>query len=108
MAVGIDLGTTNSVVAIVTADGGPNTVPVVGDDFALPSVVAFEKDGNVLVGQAAQKQATSNPGNTFYSVKRLVGREFDSVQKVRLCARCSLHPCRHLHLQANAAPAPCR
>jgi molecular chaperone DnaK (HSP70) len=83
VAVGIDLGTTNSVVAVVTASGGPNTIPVTGDDFALPSVVAFQKDGNVLVGEPAKKQASANPGNTFYSVKRLVGREYESVKKVR-------------------------
>ena len=80
--IGIDLGTTNSVGAVVrggeavvipTAEGGP----------ICPSVVAFSKNGEVLVGQVAKRQAIVNPENTVYSIKRFMGRHFDEVESER-------------------------
>ncbi|HAD35858.1 MAG TPA: molecular chaperone DnaK [Gammaproteobacteria bacterium] len=74
--IGIDLGTTNSCVAVM--DGG--TAKVIENsegDRTTPSVVAFTEDGEVLVGQSAKRQAVTNPHNTVFAVKRLVGRKFD-------------------------------
>ena len=74
--IGIDLGTTNSCVAVM--DGG--TAKVIENsegDRTTPSVVAFAEDGEVLVGQSAKRQAVTNPHNTVFAVKRLVGRKFD-------------------------------
>src|SRR5210317_1336733 len=82
--IGIDLGTTNSCVAII--DGGkPKVVENSEGDRTTPSIVAFTKDDEVLVGQAAKRQAVTNPTNTLYAVKRLIGRKFseDVVQKDR-------------------------
>jgi molecular chaperone DnaK len=80
--IGIDLGTTNSCVAIM--DGGkPRVIENSEGDRTTPSVVAFTKDDEVLVGQSAKRQAVTNPSNTLYAVKRLIGRRFDEkiVQK---------------------------
>src|SRR5210317_2554057 len=80
--IGIDLGTTNSCVAII--DGGkPKVVENSEGDRTTPSIVAFTKDDEVLVGQAAKRQAVTNPTNTLFAVKRLIGRRFDDevVQK---------------------------
>lgn len=78
ISVGIDLGTTNSVVACVTEDGGPDLIPVEDESWILPSVVGFRKrPADVLVGTVAKRQQAVNPLNTFYSVKRLIGREYD-------------------------------
>jgi molecular chaperone DnaK len=80
--IGIDLGTTNSVAAVVrggesvvipTAEGGP----------ICPSVVAFNKNGEVLVGQVAKRQAIVNPENTVYSIKRFIGRRYEEVESER-------------------------
>src|SRR5210317_2424904 len=82
--IGIDLGTTNSCVAII--DGGkPKVVENSEGDRTTPSIVAFTKDDEVLVGQAAKRQAVTNPTNTLHAVKRLIGRKFseDVVQKDR-------------------------
>jgi molecular chaperone DnaK len=77
-AVGIDLGTTNSVVAVM--EGGKPTVIINAEGNRLtPSVVAFTKDGQHLVGQLAKRQAVLNPENTIYSIKRLIGRRFGEV-----------------------------
>ena len=74
--VGIDLGTTNSVVAVM--EGGEATVISTAEGGRLaPSVVAFNKNGERLVGQTAKRQATINPENTVFSVKRFIGRRFD-------------------------------
>ncbi len=74
--VGIDLGTTNSVVAVM--EGGEATVISTAEGGRLaPSVVAFNKNGERLVGQTAKRQATINPENTIFSVKRFIGRRFD-------------------------------
>ncbi|MGJ3248721.1 MAG: molecular chaperone DnaK [Elainellaceae cyanobacterium] len=76
--VGIDLGTTNSCVAVM--EGGKPTVIANAEGFrTTPSVVAFAKNGDRLVGQIAKRQAVMNPQNTFYSVKRFIGRKFEEV-----------------------------
>lgn len=74
--VGIDLGTTNSVVAVMEG-GEPTVIPTSEGGRLCPSVVAFTKTGERLVGQTARRQATVNPDNTIFSVKRLMGRRFD-------------------------------
>jgi molecular chaperone DnaK len=74
--IGIDLGTTNSCVAIM--DGGkPRVIENSEGDRTTPSIVAFTKDGEVLVGQPAKRQAVTNPQNTLFAIKRLIGRKFD-------------------------------
>ena len=74
--IGIDLGTTNSCVAIM--EGGKSKVLENAEgERTTPSVVAFAKDGKRLVGQPAKRQAVTNPENTFYSIKRLIGRSYD-------------------------------
>ncbi len=78
-AIGIDLGTTNSVVAIVQA-GEPVVIPNQEGSRTTPSVVAFTDKGERLVGQIAKRQAITNPENTVFSIKRLMGRKFDSKQ----------------------------
>jgi molecular chaperone DnaK len=76
--VGIDLGTTNSVVAVM--EGGKPSVIQNAEGFrTTPSVVAFTKSGDKLVGQIAKRQAVINPDNTFYSVKRFIGRKSEEV-----------------------------
>ncbi|MCX8022512.1 MAG: molecular chaperone DnaK [Syntrophorhabdaceae bacterium] len=77
--IGIDLGTTNSVVAIM--EGGDPKVIINEEGSRLtPSVVAFTKDGEILVGQTAKRQAITNPENTIFSIKRFMGRRFSEVQ----------------------------
>ena len=77
--IGIDLGTTNSCVAIM--DGGKAKVIENSEgDRTTPSVVAYTKDGEVLVGASAKRQAVTNPKNTFYAVKRLIGRKFGDAE----------------------------
>ncbi|MDQ3732200.1 MAG: Hsp70 family protein, partial [Pseudomonadota bacterium] len=80
--IGIDLGTTNSCVAVMEG----KTAKVIENsegDRTTPSIVAFTEDGEVLVGQSAKRQAVTNPANTLYAIKRLIGRRFqeDAVQK---------------------------
>jgi len=84
--IGIDLGTTNSCVAVVegvSASGAPEVKVIPNSEGArtTPSVVAFTKTGERLVGQAAKRQAVTNPQNTVFSVKRFMGRKFDEVQE---------------------------
>jgi molecular chaperone DnaK len=74
--IGIDLGTTNSCVAIMEG-GKPKVIENSEGDRTTPSIVAFTKDGEVLVGQSAKRQAVTNPANTVAAVKRLIGRKFD-------------------------------
>src|SRR5262245_66518757 len=76
--IGIDLGTTNSVVAVMQG-GEPVVIPNQEGARTTPSVVAITKTGERLVGQVAKRQAVTNPENTVYSIKRLMGRRFDEV-----------------------------
>jgi len=80
--IGIDLGTTNSCVAVMEG-GEPRVIENAEGDRTTPSIVAFTKDGEVLVGQSAKRQAVTNPTNTLFAIKRLIGRRFDEdvVQK---------------------------
>ena len=78
--IGIDLGTTNSVVAVMQA-GQPNVVPNQEGGRTTPSVVAFTKTGERLVGQAAKRQAVTNPENTIFSIKRFMGRRPGEVRE---------------------------
>jgi molecular chaperone DnaK len=78
--IGIDLGTTNSVVAVMEG-GEPVVITNSEGSRTTPSVVAFTKDGNRLVGQVAKRQAVTNPENTIYSIKRFMGRRFDEVSE---------------------------
>jgi len=78
--IGIDLGTTNSVVAIIEG-GEPNVIPNEEGGRTTPSVVAFTKTGERLVGQVAKRQAITNPENTIYSVKRFMGRRYEEVRE---------------------------
>src|SRR5271165_4433279 len=73
--IGIDLGTTNSCVSIMEG-GKPKVIENSEGDRTTPSIVAFTKDGEVLVGQSAKRQAVTNPQNTLAAVKRLIGRKF--------------------------------
>jgi molecular chaperone DnaK len=78
--IGIDLGTTNSVVAVMEG-GEPIVITNSEGGRTTPSVVAFAKDGNRLVGQVAKRQAVTNPENTIYSIKRFMGRRFNEVSE---------------------------
>jgi len=80
--IGIDLGTTNSCVAVMEG-GEPRVIENAEGDRTTPSIVAFTKDDEVLVGQSAKRQAVTNPTNTLFAIKRLIGRKFDEdvVQK---------------------------
>ncbi|HMP52050.1 MAG TPA: Hsp70 family protein, partial [Candidatus Melainabacteria bacterium] len=77
-SVGIDLGTTNSVVAVMEG-GQPTVISNAEGGRTTPSVVAFTKSGERLVGQLARRQAVLNPENTVYSIKRFMGRRFSEV-----------------------------
>ena len=81
-SVGIDLGTTNSVIAVIEA-GAPEVIANAEGNRTTPSVVAFTKDGDRLVGSLAKRQATLNPEGTVYSVKRFMGRKFSEVASER-------------------------
>ncbi len=80
--IGIDLGTTNSCVAVLDA-GDPRVIENSEGDRTTPSIIAYTEDGEILVGQNAKRQAVTNPNNTLFAVKRLIGRKFkdDVVQK---------------------------
>ena len=80
--IGIDLGTTNSCVAVMEG-GEPKVIENSEGDRTTPSIVAFTKDGEILVGQTAKRQAVTNPTNTLFAIKRLIGRRFsdDVVRK---------------------------
>src|SRR3954468_17930857 len=76
--IGIDLGTTNSCVAVMEGSQ-PTVIPNSEGARTTPSVVGFTKTGERLVGQAAKRQAVTNPQNTIFSLKRFMGRKFDEV-----------------------------
>jgi len=75
-AIGIDLGTTNSCMAVMEG-GEPVVIPSAEGGRTVPSMVAIAKTGERLVGQIAKRQAVTNPENTIFSIKRLMGRRFD-------------------------------
>src|ERR1700757_3599320 len=76
--IGIDLGTTNSCVAVMEG-GSPAVIPNAEGNRTTPSVVAFSKTGERLVGQVAKRQAITNPANTVFSIKRFMGRKSSEV-----------------------------
>ncbi len=76
--IGIDLGTTNSVVSVMEG-GDPVVIPNAEGGRTTPSVVAFTKDGERLVGQVAKRQAVTNPKQTIFSIKRFMGRRIREV-----------------------------
>src|SRR5512135_736285 len=76
--IGIDLGTTNSVVSVMEGTT-PVVIPNADGGRTTPSVVGFKKDGERLVGSAAKRQAVTNPKHTVYSIKRFMGRTFNEV-----------------------------
>src|SRR5690606_4534561 len=80
--IGIDLGTTNSCVAVLEG-GKARVIENAEGDRTTPSIIAFSKDGETLVGQPAKRQSVTNPKNTLFAIKRLIGRQFndDVVQK---------------------------
>ncbi|HXF85834.1 MAG TPA: molecular chaperone DnaK [Anaerolineales bacterium] len=80
--IGIDLGTTNSVVAVMEG-GQPTVIPTAEGGRLCPSVVAFNKNGERLVGQTAKRQAVINAENTIYSIKRFIGRRYDDTEQER-------------------------
>ena len=77
--IGIDLGTTNSCVAIMEG-GKARVIENSEGDRTTPSIVALTKDGEWIVGASAKRQAVTNPKNTFYAVKRLIGRKFTDAE----------------------------
>lgn len=78
--IGIDLGTTNSAVAVMEG-GDPKVIVNEEGNTTTPSIVAFTKGGEILVGQVAKRQAVTNPENTIYSIKRFMGRRYDEVSE---------------------------
>src|SRR3989338_6056085 len=82
--IGIDLGTTNSVVAVMEG-GEPKVIHNEEGSRLTPSVVAYQPDGQILVGQPAKRQAITNPEKTVYSIKRFIGRKFNEVpEEIRI------------------------
>ena len=78
--VGIDLGTTNSVVAVMEG-GKPLVIPNSEGSRTTPSVVGFNKEGELVVGQMARRQAVLNPQNTYYGIKRFMGRRYSELNE---------------------------
>src|SRR6201989_198901 len=78
--IGIDLGTTNSCMAVIEG-GEPTVIPNAEGGRTTPSVVAFTKDGQRLVGAPAKRQQVTNPQNTIFSIKRFMGRKYDEVSE---------------------------
>jgi len=98
--IGIDLGTTNSVVGVMEG-GSPVVIPNQEGSRLTPSVVAFTKEGEVLVGQVAKRQAITNPENTIFSIKRFMGRRYEEVQQ-----ETKLVPYRVVPAPANGVEMP--
>jgi len=84
--IGIDLGTTNSVVAVMSG-GEPMVIPTAEGERLLPSVVAVNKNHERIVGRAARNQAIVNPENTIFSIKRFMGRKYDDPEVQRTIGR---------------------
>src|SRR5437764_12714189 len=80
--IGIDLGTTNSVVPLMESRD-PKVIENEEGNRLTPSVVGFSKDGEILVGQVARRQAITNPENTVYSIKRFMGRKFEETNSAQ-------------------------
>ncbi|MEW9798301.1 molecular chaperone DnaK [Alteromonas sp. CYL-A6] len=80
--IGIDLGTTNSCVAVLDGDK-PRVIENAEGDRTTPSIIAYTKDGETLVGQSAKRQAVTNPENTLFAIKRLIGRRFEDKEVQR-------------------------
>ncbi|MDB5118791.1 MAG: hscA [Sphingobacteriales bacterium] len=78
--VGIDLGTTNSLVAFINPDGNPQVINDTGKGVLVPSIVHFQKDGGVIVGNDAKEYLITDPENTIFSVKRLLGRSYHDIE----------------------------
>ena len=78
--IGIDLGTTNSCVAVIEG-GKPGVISNSDGMRTTPSIVAFTKDNETLIGQSAKRQSVTNPKNTVFSAKRFIGRSYDEVSK---------------------------
>ena len=74
--IGIDLGTTNSCVSVMEGNT-PKVIENAEGARTTPSIIAYQEDGEILVGAAAKRQAVTNPKNTLFAVKRLIGRRFD-------------------------------
>ena len=89
--IGIDLGTTNSCVAVLDGDSA-KVIENAEGGRTTPSIIAYTDDGETLVGQAAKRQAVTNPENTLYAIKRLIGRRFkDDVTEVREGFECGVN-----------------
>ena len=80
LIVGIDLGTTNSLVAFINPDGNPQVINDTGKGLLVPSVIHFHGDGHIIVGNEAKEFLISDPQNTIFSVKRLLGRSFKDIE----------------------------
>ncbi|MGL5039288.1 MAG: Hsp70 family protein, partial [Aeromonas sp.] len=80
--IGIDLGTTNSCVAILDGDTA-RVIENAEGDRTTPSIIAYADDGEILVGQPAKRQAITNPNNTLFAIKRLIGRRFEDEEVQR-------------------------
>src|SRR3954471_11278039 len=93
--IGIDLGTTNSCVAVMEG-GEPVVIPNSEGSRTTPSMVAYTESGERLVGQIAKRQAITNPENTIFAVKRLIGRRFDAPESKKAM---SLSPFRVVEAQ---------
>ena len=91
--IGIDLGTTNSCVAIMEG-GEPVVIPNSEGSRTTPSVVAITESGERLVGQIAKRQSITNPDNTIFSIKRLIGRKYDSPRSRKRRSICRIRSCR--------------
>ena len=87
--VGIDLGTTNSVIAVMEG-GVPTVIPNSEGLRTTPSIVAYTKKEELLVGQIAKRQSVINPENTFFSIKRFIGSKFSEVQQESTQVPCQL------------------
>ncbi len=83
LIVGIDLGTTNSLVAFINPDGNPQVINDTGKGLLVPSIIHFQDDGSIVVGNEAKEFLTSDPENTIFSVKRLLGRSYQDIARYR-------------------------